>query len=497
MVINDIKEKYENADYSGFCLKSDGTRDKCNVENMSVMIRFVRNGIPEEHLIGLLDLSQLNAEYITTQILEHLSESGYNAAEIMSQCYDGASVMSGVKGGVQALIQKKIGKDIPYIHCYNHQLHLVVVHAMQAEPCAKAFFDLSGSLHSFFHRHYMSQNYDVPSLKRLLEIRWTSHYEVTKCLVENQDAIMSILTEVTEDRAAAVDICTEASGLLMMLRRHNFFEIGKFLLKILGPLKPANAMLQGHSVDLCCASELVSASLQTLKQIRHEQSEALTSTATPAAAAKRQRTMSSQLTGSVVMSTLGHEEDSVTPDQALKRALLNILDTAIVEMETRFTKSNLDLMKAVNCLQPQSISFLDPAMLGPLQKMAGCDSGTLSNEILVGKIMLENKFKNTEEGRAEFVNLSTICQFLQGHKEGFPQLHRMYVTSIVIGISSASCESSFSTLSRVLTPFRRTMLHKRKRDLVILAHEKAITKGLNMDEFVRVFAQKNRRLILK
>lgn len=103
----------------------------------------------------------------------------------------------------------------------------------------------------------MSQNYDVPSVKRLLEIRCTSPQDVTKCLVENQDAIISILSEVLEDSAAAVDICTEASGLLMMMWKRLFFEIGKFVLKVLGDLKPANAIPQAHSVDLCCAGEVV------------------------------------------------------------------------------------------------------------------------------------------------------------------------------------------------------------------------------------------------
>ncbi len=106
----------------------------------------------EKHLIGLLDLSQLDAEFMTSQILQHLSDSGYNANEIKSQCYDGAAVMSEIRGEVQALLQK-VGKDIPYIHCYGHQLHLAIIHAMQAEPCAKTFFNLSGSLLSFFHRH--------------------------------------------------------------------------------------------------------------------------------------------------------------------------------------------------------------------------------------------------------------------------------------------------------------------------------------------------------
>lgn len=110
--------------------------------------------------------------------------------------------------------------------------------------------------------------------------------------------------------------------------------------------------------------------------------------------------------------------------------------------------------------------------------------------MIVAKPMLLKKFPNEAD-------LSSVCKNLQEYKEAFPQLHKLYVTALVIGVSSASCESSFSTLSRVLTPYRRTMLHQRKRNLVILAHEKSITNNLDMDEFVRVFAQGNRRLLLQ
>lgn len=86
-----------------FCLKSDGTRDRCNVENVSVIIRYIGNSMPEEHLTGLLDLQQLNAKYITSEILLHLSDAGYNADSILCQFYDGTSVMSRIKCGVHAL----------------------------------------------------------------------------------------------------------------------------------------------------------------------------------------------------------------------------------------------------------------------------------------------------------------------------------------------------------------------------------------------------------
>ncbi len=81
-VLTDIKN------HARFSIKSDGTRRRCNVENPSVIIRFVCDGIPDEHLIGLLDLSQLDAEYITTQILNHLSDSGYCDDQIVGQCCD-------------------------------------------------------------------------------------------------------------------------------------------------------------------------------------------------------------------------------------------------------------------------------------------------------------------------------------------------------------------------------------------------------------------------
>ena len=77
----------------------------------------------------------------------------------------------------------------------------------------------------------------------------------------------------------------------------------------------------------------------------------------------------------------------------------------------------------------------------------------------------------------EFPNepdVSTVCKTLQHYKAAFPSLYKLYITALVIGVSSAACESSFSTLSRVLTI------------LVILAHEKSIKNKLDMDKFVRV-----------
>lgn len=52
IVLAEIRKTYENADSAGFCLKSDGTGDRCNVENLTVVLRLVSSSMPEEHLIA-------------------------------------------------------------------------------------------------------------------------------------------------------------------------------------------------------------------------------------------------------------------------------------------------------------------------------------------------------------------------------------------------------------------------------------------------------------
>ena len=47
-------------------------------------------------------------------------------------------------------------------------------------------------------------------------------------------------------------------------------------------------------------------------------------------------------------------------------------------------------------------------------------------------------------------------------------MYKAYVAAITFGSSSAVCKASFSTFSRVLTPYRRSMTHQRKSSLVVL-----------------------------
>jgi len=60
--------------------------------------------------------------------------------------------MSGSKGGVRALLSERMGREIPYLQCMSHQLHLVVVGALAAHKEVRRYFDLCEEMYTFFRR---------------------------------------------------------------------------------------------------------------------------------------------------------------------------------------------------------------------------------------------------------------------------------------------------------------------------------------------------------
>jgi len=126
---------------SGFTLKVDGTRDSTGVENISIVLRFLNEDtkVVAERLFSLATSSSCDPQALTEVICSELDIAGLATSKILSQVYDGAAVISGKHGWVQRLPQKREGREIPYVHHMNHQLHIVVVHALSEEQAVQYF----------------------------------------------------------------------------------------------------------------------------------------------------------------------------------------------------------------------------------------------------------------------------------------------------------------------------------------------------------------------
>ena len=69
---------------------------------------------------------------------------------LVSNTFDGASVMSGKKGGLQKLVQEHCGRSISYIHCLNHCLALVLRDTLSNILELGDFFQLNQDLYNLF-----------------------------------------------------------------------------------------------------------------------------------------------------------------------------------------------------------------------------------------------------------------------------------------------------------------------------------------------------------
>jgi len=127
-------------------------------------------------------------------------------------------------------------------------------------------------------------------------------------------------------------------------------------------------------------------------------------------------------------------------------------------------------MEALEAADPTSSFFLDHEKLQPLSTL--------------GKIKLNDAEIAVAKQHVQRMQNATTLSVLKDAviDTALPTVRDVMRLALTFGASSASCESSFSTLSRVLTDYRRSMLHERLSALVLLAFEKDITDKVCKDK---------------
>jgi hypothetical protein len=110
-----------------FSVLVDESRDISIKEQMAIVVRFVnKKGEVIEHFLGIKHVKDTTSESLKKALVDMLSDHGLVVANIRGQGYDGASNMRGEFNGLQKLIRDE-NPFAFYIHCFAHQLQLVVV----------------------------------------------------------------------------------------------------------------------------------------------------------------------------------------------------------------------------------------------------------------------------------------------------------------------------------------------------------------------------------
>jgi hypothetical protein len=111
-----------------FSIIADGTTDISGKEQMSVVIRFVRNEdlVPCEVFMGLFEPPDSTAATLFTCLKDVIVRLGLDIRKLRGLSFDGGSNMAGRLTGVQARFTEEFPLSI-FVHCANHSLDLCLV----------------------------------------------------------------------------------------------------------------------------------------------------------------------------------------------------------------------------------------------------------------------------------------------------------------------------------------------------------------------------------
>uniref|UniRef100_A0A3Q1CEI6 HAT C-terminal dimerisation domain-containing protein n=1 Tax=Amphiprion ocellaris TaxID=80972 RepID=A0A3Q1CEI6_AMPOC len=142
-------------------------------------------------------------------------------------------------------------------------------------------------------------------------------------------------------------------------------------------------------------------------------------------------------------------------------------------------------MQGVQALNPSSPSFLREEAVLLFAEAYDSNIEDLKHELHQTRRILDRKKVEKESP----TTLMEFTQFLDPYQDVFYEMFRLCKIVVVLPVSSASCERSFSSLRLIKTYLRSTMTEKRLSSLAVLSIESKCTKALDLDKFVKRFAE--------
>ena len=127
MLILETRRIVEELGDDYYAILADESSDVSHKEQLALCLRFVdKLGRPRAHFLGVVHVSDTTSLSLKKAIETLLVDHHLAVTQIRGQGYDGASNMRGEIKGLKTLIMKE-SPSAYYVHCFAHQLQLVLV----------------------------------------------------------------------------------------------------------------------------------------------------------------------------------------------------------------------------------------------------------------------------------------------------------------------------------------------------------------------------------
>lgn len=182
---------------------ADETTDVSGQSQLVIVFRYLKGPTVVESFWGYFKMIHVDAKSLANVILGELNAVLEGDTEkLIAQTYDGANVMRGSKNGVRTQILDKY-PNAHFVHCYAHQLNLIMKNACGLKRGSSLFFAKLNALSSFFSKSPQKKqllgSYVEKHFPKVCQTRWTCNVRLVMFLSDNIDKVKLCLEDVMEN----------------------------------------------------------------------------------------------------------------------------------------------------------------------------------------------------------------------------------------------------------------------------------------------------------
>ncbi|GKB29102.1 zinc finger MYM-type protein 1-like protein [Tanacetum coccineum] len=428
----------------------DECSDVSKKEQMAIVLRYVdKYRLVKERFVGIVQVKDTSSLTLKAGIDSLFSKHGLSLKQLRGQSYDGSSNMCGEFNGLKALILKE-NESAYYVHCFAHQLQLVVVAVAKNHDGVESYKErLEKEIARGEIKIGKGKNQEV-TLIRAGDTRWGSHHRTITSLIKLFPEVLNVLHYVKEDGNT--------------LKDQNILE----------------------------AVSLVKGTIRALKQTRASGFPSLL----------KNVTLFCELHGiEMVDMAESHSKsrrNKITNQHHFEVDIFNtVLDMQIQEFGDRFSESSTELLENMATLSPHN-SFTDfnISKLVKLSEMYPHDFTYMERLRLPTDLAVYYQIMSNDKDFFELSSISKLASLMveKNKHTSHPLIYRLLKLALILPVATATVERCFSKMKLVKTDLRNRMGEEYFNGALICAIEKEELMNVT-NEVVRkqFFGMKDRR----
>ncbi|XP_039777141.1 zinc finger MYM-type protein 1-like isoform X2 [Panicum virgatum] len=506
-----------------FSVLIDESRDVSIKEQMAVILRFVNDeGKVMERFLGLQHVQSCTAIALKEALVRMLSSHNLSISMLRGQGYDGASNMRGEFNGVQKLIRDENPYAF-YVHCFAHQLQLVVVTVSTSSADIADFFNyvplIVNNVGASCMRKdaLLAKHHDVllekiengeimtgrglnqeSSLARPGDTRWGSHLKTLLRILVMWEAIIDVLEIVKKDSIKPA--CNGgALGLIGKMESFDFVFILHLMIELLSMTDILSRALQRKDQDIVEAMHLIMDVKDGLQDMRENGWEPLL---------KKVKTFCER--NEIEVPDMDDEINVRGTSRRRKQKVTNMhyyhveiflvaIDAILTELNHRFSETSSELLVCMACFNPRkSFSNFDVDKLVRLAEIYAEDFDIGDLTILPNEL---KSFVNRARRTPEFLGCTELGKVAEimvktNMNTSYQRVYRLIELTLILPVATASVDRIFSAMSIIKTDLRSKMGDEWLNDLMICYNEKEIFRKICNEKIKKRFEEMKKRRIL-